>query len=98
MTPTPFKQGGDGGRYSGIVTVAADHRSTECRSLYVGGGSVIDNECIWIQIGSNCDDLGIVDPSPGKPGGVVYMSLEDAQGLALELLSRIRKVREETGE
>lgn len=99
MTATPFIQGGDGGRYSGIVTNPGDARQSQSRTLYVGGNNDGDNGCVWLQIGTDCVDLGLVDPNPNEDDDIscVYMSLDDAQGLVIELLSRIRKIREEAG-
>lgn len=93
MRPTPFKQGGDGGRYSGIKTTTDEARISEARAIYVGGDNCGDNGCVWVQIGTSCEDLGIEDR--GDESAVVYMSLDDAAGLALELLSRVRKIKAE---
>jgi hypothetical protein len=91
VSPTPFKQGGDGGRFSGIKTTTDKARATNARAIYVGGDNYDDNGCVWVQIGTSDEDLGIEDSEDGV--AVVYMSLDDAAGLALELLSRVRKVK-----
>lgn len=96
MRPTEFAKNPESNRYTGLVTNPCKERNILARTLYVGGGAM-DDGCIWLQIGSNDEDIGLEDPNPcgGEDRPIVYMSIEDAQGLVIELLDHIRRTREE---